>query len=282
MCLKSCVKSCDLSWGASLDMSWGASDVPQVMCQVMWHELRRITWHDLRRITCEWGALHAPRCIHICDMTHSYMWHDSFTTHEWWMRLNPKPYTWHTHVCMPQVMKMVLDPSLKSWKWYSTPAPRLSAHHLTWLEAHQVMSHDLTHHLRHIMNESLWHTYEWVSVTHEWILDLRRITWLEAHHFTWLASLHMTHMWRDSSICVCDVTCSYMWYVTHSHNSFTQTHSHRYVTWLIHISMWPDSFTYLCEWVRSHIFVKKEKESVWVSYVNESVWMSYVNESHIT
>jgi len=59
---------------------------------------------------------------------------------------------------------------------------------------------------------------------------------------------------------MCDVTIHIdtwrMWYVTHSHNSFTQTPSQKYVTWLIHIDMWMSQVTYLCEWVcvnESHI-----------------------------
>jgi len=43
-----------------------------------------------------WGALHAPSCIHICDMTHSYMWHDSFIYATWLIHICDMTHSQHT------------------------------------------------------------------------------------------------------------------------------------------------------------------------------------------
>jgi len=140
--------------------------------------------------------------IHMRDMTHSYAWHDSFICVTWliqtcdmthsyvWHKsfMNAHSYVWHdSFICVPWLigMRVVLLDCL------FVPGPRLI----------------------HICD-----------MTHDW-LELDLCINGDSLHVTWA----YTHVWQDSFKCVtwflhvCDVTHSYEW-----HDSFTRIGDHHW------------------------------------------------------
>jgi len=94
--------------------------------------------------------------IHICDMTHSYLWHDAFTCVMWLTHMcdMTHSYVWHASFQKETVGRNVVQP---------TP-----------------------------MNESC-HTYEWVTPLYVWHVAFICVTWIAhmcdmTHSYVWLDS----------------------------------------------------------------------------------------------
>jgi len=113
------------------------------------HMCDTMVMHCIWCHTYEWVMSHIWKeyvtwLIHICDMTHSYVWHDSFICVTW--------YVWHDH-CDTIVMRCIWVMSHKSMRHVTFINE--SCHTYAWVMSHIEVS-KITH-----MNES-YHTYEWV------------------------------------------------------------------------------------------------------------------------
>jgi len=163
-------------------------------------------WHD--SIICVAVCL-----IHMCDMIHSYMWHDSIIC-----------VTWLIYTC-DMTPARDLTPS---YVWHD------SCMHVTWLihtcdMTPSYMWHDL---FVHVTQDS------WV-ITHDFFI---RVTWL---------------------IHTCDMTHSYMWHDTFKHRWHD---SFIHVTWLIHTCDMTHPYTCLLTHESSHMMIHND------SWVNHDLW----------
>jgi len=165
--------------------------------------------------------------IHLCDTTHSSVWHDSTFCVTWLIYLCDMPHsslwhdsfisvTWLNHLCDRTLSYVWHDAHMnKSWHAYEW----VMSH--TWMSrAHQSVWHDsiifvpwLIHlcdmtfiHVTSLvyMNES-WHKYEWV-MAHLWMSHGTLMN-ESCHTHEWVVSIHLSdithlYLWHDSSICV--------------------------------------------------------------------------------
>ena len=162
--------------------------------------------------------------IDTCDMTHWYVWHDSFM-YEWVMRGESVLLS---HMWMRHVTHM--NESCDTYEWVMS--------HI-WKHYHMNGSCD-----RRERRVVRWGLREGVSVQAvSWMIHVTRIN-ESCHTYQWIMShtsmSHVTHM--NESCHMCDMTHSYVW-----HDSFMC------VTWLIHMCdmthwyVWHDSFRTLPE-----------------------------------
>jgi len=181
----------------------------------------------------------------MCDMPHSYVWHDSFTCVTWL-------------ICMWDVTHSCVFPA-----WVHT-APNTR---------HKCM--DFHIHTSHI---HVWH-YTFICVT--WTIHMydtknscmcgmtRSYVWHDSFIcVTWLVRMcDMTHsyVWQDSFVCVtwlirtCDMTRSYV-----RHDSFIR------VTWLVH----------MCDLTRSHLWYDSFIRVTWLAHMCNKT-RSYVRHDFI-
>jgi len=155
--------------------------------------------------TCEWVMTHNSGTrtipVHMCVMTHSYVWHDSFicVTRLIHMRDMPPSYVWRdSFICVTWLIHM--------WDmtyWYVWHDWLMC---VTWL----IHICDMTH-------------------SYVWDISFIRVTWL-IH----MCDMTRSHVRHDSFTCVtwliytCVMTHSHVW-----HGSFTR------VSWLIHMRCTP-------------------------------------------
>jgi len=185
----------------------------------MWHEsTHSYVWHT--HVPCRNVCHIWP--IHMCDLTHSYVWQDSFiyVTRHISTRDMTRSYVWQdSFICVTCLLSYVtllvymlghdsffMCDVTHSYVW------RDSFICVPWLIHMLVFMCDVTHScvtwLIHMCGVTHWHM---------WDDSLICVSWL-------------THMWRDSFIFVtwlihmCDITHSHAW-----HDSFIC------VTWLIHM-----------------------------------------------
>jgi len=175
-------------------------------------------WHD-SFICVTW--LNHMCDIHMCDTTHSYVWHDSFIC------------AWLIHMC-----DMTRSRVRHSYVWHD------SFICVTWL----IHMCDMTH--SHVWHDSLiWHEHTSPHWADHQLCDTTPfigVTWLNlmcdmtqtgttiieytTNCVTW--RIHMcTWLTRECDIHTCEMTHSYMW-----HDSLMCA------TWL-HSCVWRDSFT---------------------------------------
>jgi len=171
--------------------------------------------------------------IHMCDVTHSYMWHDSFVRVTWRIRTcdMTTSYVWHdVFICVIWRIWCVQHESSTyvTWDWCICE---------TWL----IYTWDVTH----------------LYVCHDWCIC---VTWL-------IHTCDVTHsyLWHDSFIhvtcliCKCDMTymCSGNWFRKNTYIWMSHvTGNSLPVTWLIHMYVWHDSFICMCGMPHSHVCVQ--------------------------
>ena len=150
--------------------------------------------------------------IHTCDMTHSYVWHDSFIR-----------ATWLVHTC-GRWCWIRWSPCSASYVW------RDSFIRVTWLLHSCDMTYSYVWHEPFICATWLLHTCD---MTHSHVCQNSHLT---RQGYGGILNMHecvvsdMTHsyVWHDSFICViwllhmCDMTHSYVW-----HDSSTCVTWHR-------------------------------------------------------
>jgi len=201
-------------------------------------------WHDAFIKPC-----HAPRVtwlIHIYDVTHSYVWRDSFicVTHH--------DHVWHVSFIYVTWLVLVWHDSFIYVTWLILPyVTRLVCHaprtNVTWLIYIPWSIHicDMTH------------SYEW----HDSFI---RVTWL----------LHMCHVirsyvWRDSLIFAtsrihkCDVT---HWYVPYG--------LFMHATWLIE---WMDKLCVIWRWHTSRMnkSFRRREDRIWIMWNDSFIQMTH-------
>jgi len=138
-------------------------------------------WHD--------AFMSVTWCIHMCDVTHSYVWHDSFIWVTWLIW-----YVWHNpFTCVTWLIHMC--DTTHSYGWHDAFTC------MTWLI-----------HMGDMAHSQVWHD-PFICVT--WLIhDM-------THSYVW----HDPFIYVTWPIHVCDMTHSHVW-----HDSFTC------MTWLIHMS----------------------------------------------
>jgi len=218
----------------------------------------------------------------MCDMTRSFVWHDSFLcvmthfvrhrktmshvhTSEWVM-----PHKWTSHVTHTRKTCHVSQDFRKTWMSHVTHMNESC--HVIW------MSHDIVRRetcfarlfmheksMRHAwripwMNLShIWmthvthtHTHEWV-VPRKWISQVTRLNesfYVDTFRITWTNLVTHTYEWVMSRIWVSHVT-----HMNQSCHTYESGHTYEWVTsniWASHVTHMSEScHTY--DWVISHI-----------------------------
>jgi len=169
-------------------------------------------------------------CIHMCDMTHLYTWHDSFIGVTWrdlpiWETYSFMCVTWLIHVCDHRLSSLPIALVCVIWLIHTRDKPRSyvcavpyicdSIYIFTWLIYLTHMSSDSIdiYAVPYICDIYMWHIY--VPYICDFICT-----------FTWL--IHMTPS-RDSLTWLIHTGDENKYALTH------MTHSHTSVEWLIHI-----------------------------------------------
>jgi len=120
-------------------------------------------WHD--------ASEDGKACVHICDTTHSYVWHDPFKCVTWLIYMCDVTYVWHdsltyvwlTYICVTWLIHMcdVVNNLMgyvtnqRNGSCHAFANVNESCHTYEWVMSHTWMSH-ATH-----VKESC-HTYEWI------------------------------------------------------------------------------------------------------------------------
>jgi len=219
-------------------------------------------WHD--------SFTRVPWLIHMCDMTHSHVWHDSFICVTWvqvrmWTanNFNKTPlYVCHdsfSSLFMTRLIPMCNMNHSYVWHGYRHPFGQLRS--VTSLIFFWVLSHFMSHGTK----KKIWDSYFFVP---------------------WL----MTHLYLFHGSCLffnCDMTHDYLhlWHDSPEQDIVPAGWSDIRMSPVSHIN--ESCLTY--EWVLSHIWMSQ------VSHMNEScltyewvmshIWISYVsrtNESCLT
>ena len=156
--------------------------------------------------------------MHVCDMTHSCVWHDSF-----------KCVTWLISVCGMRFIRM--------YNFVILLGPKQSRKYTY----EKVMSHTQMSHVTH-MNESC-HTHEWVMS----LMSLSQVTHMNEsrHENDWAVS----HIWISHRTHVDESCPTNGWVMSHPSMSHV-THKHE--------SCVPRTCrTYTFKWVMSHVWMSR-------------------------
>ena len=185
--------------------------------------------------------------MHVCDMTHSYVRHNSFIC-----------VTWLTHMC-----DMTRHTFCSSWVPATTRIPvSITAPSIVSkcsCEEKKLMSHLQ---LSHICRDEICYTYKWGTshiwmshVTHKWGTShiwVGHVTDMIESRHTWITQMHDScHIWMSHVI--------YEWVVSHMNESCH--------IWMTHV-------TY--EWVMSYM---NDSCHIWMTHVTYEWLMSHMNDS---
>jgi len=153
-------------------------------------------WHDsFRCVTwlihmCDMTHSHVTRLTHMCDMTHSYVWHDSFICVTWLIRGCDITYEWVT-----SHMKWVM-----SQIWMTHARLTLSAIERLPL----IHMCDTTH--SYVWHNSFISNVTPCAMTHSCVKTAPLIHMCDTTHSTHSHVWHGSHVWHDSFINVSRVT----------------------------------------------------------------------------
>jgi len=176
-------------------------------------------------------------CIHMCDMTHLYTWHDSFIGVTWrdlpiWETYSFMCVTWLIHVCDHRLSSLPIALVCVIWLIHTRDKPRSYVCAVPYIcDIHSIITHSSC-----MCNMT--HSYAWQA---SFIRVCRAIyMWLHIY-------IHLTHIldsyvkWFNWYIC----RAIYMWhiYVTYIcaiymwlHMYIHLTHSHDSLTWLTYMT----------------------------------------------
>ena len=197
--------------------------------------------------------------IHMCDMTHSYVWHDSFICVTWLIHMcdMTHPYVWHdSFICVTYLIHMCATTrSQISYLWTSHGTHEWVMWHMCTSHSHIWIS-EVAH-----MNES-WHTYEWVMAR----IWMRHVTHMNEawHRYEWdmphISMCHAAHIW---------------WVVSHIHRWF----------WNDHRAAWTslprkNGLCHTHDWVTNHVTHTVVSSCHTYECVTPHIWTSHV--THMT
>jgi len=231
------------------------------------------------------GILH-----HLCDMSHSYVWHDSFICVTW--LTHPLRWPHSLNWGGVWVMSNICDRTLPyvrrdSFTFRGGCTPFRGEVYRPYDTASVVMyTGDITHMSRDSSIFVTWlvHCVYWscyARVTRLWWC-----VWIIWHNFSGdvYGSHHSYVTWL---IHICDVTrAPWVWVMSHACD---MTHSYVWHDWCTYILRWPHSLNGWCGWVMSHTSVGAMLHTCMghVTRMNESChtyeWvMSHLWMSHVT
>jgi len=161
----------------------------------MWQSFINFAWYD------SW-------LIHMCDMTHSYVWHDS-SIHAWHIGM------WQSFICFAD---MTHDSFVCAWHdWFICVKRLIHVCAMTNLAQVEALG---------VHNSGMPHPYVWFDSASMCVI---RLIYLSTHVWHYTIVTH-SRVWHDSYMCMtrlirmCDMTHTCVW-----HDSYAC------VTWLIHV-----------------------------------------------
>jgi len=173
--------------------------------------------------------------MHMWEMTHSYVWHDSCICE-----------TWLIHMCDMTHAYVRHDVFIYVTRVHSRVCHEVHEWHMTHMTIHQICDVcDMTHVMWHVLMWDMTHWYMWQLLIHMCV-----------------TSCIYLHMWHDSYICeiwlihTCDITHAYV-----RHDVFIRaTRAHLWVCHDVHVLMkeWRDSHD-----IRSHSYVFHTHSYAW-------------------
>jgi len=157
--------------------------------------------------------------MHICDMTHSYVWHDAFVCDTWLIRVcdMTHSYVWHD-----SFVRVILHGAweVDAYVWHDSFIRVMTHSHIRWT--------GLTHWDPYVC---VWHD---ASICTQWFLrhdSFMCVTWRIYMHVC-----DMTHLYLFNG--VCGMTHSYSWYSYGSFICDMTLACRSYVTWHISCPWW--------------------------------------------
>ena len=202
---------------------------------------------------CRYSFICVAWHFHLCDVTHSYVWHDSFICVTWLIHMCDM-----THSCVTWLIWR--DQPRHTFTWVTAEFVSAFLCHtctcMSWLMSHMHM-YDITHAWRDSCIPSLmWHMHSsWMSfhVTRDsswrdscitslmWHMHMYDIT--HVTHTYVMSHVTHAHVWHDS----CDTYTRVAWLMSHMH-MYVVTH-------VTHAHVWHDScdtYTYVT-WLRNDV-----------------------------
>jgi len=216
----------------------------------------------------------------MCDMTHSYVWHDSFICVAWrihTLRGSFTCVTWLIHMCA----------MTHAHVWHD------SFTCVTWLIHMCDMTHSYMWHDSFICVTWLIHmsglTLEKFDVTFDVKFDvtywyLRRDSLITVTWLTHTCDMTHSYVWHDRFIYVCDLLISATWLVDHC----DMMHScvwlgsficWRWLPWLLHMHMCDKTFSYVCRDSCAHVGHDSIKYVTWLNRMSDLTHVTHMKES---
>ena len=200
--------------------------------------------------------------VYMCDVTHLYVWHDSFICVTWLIYMCDMIhlYVWHdSFICVTWLSGEREGNFERLWQKSKSFAGRM----LQWfIEGIHVW--DLTHGLIRLI-----HTRD---MTHLWVWETRLMAGNPgalmdvSHSYVYMYDMTHSYVWHDSFICV------YVW-----HDSCICVtrliHMCICVTWLLHMCDMTHSYVHMCDMTHAHV-CPTHSHGCHHSYIHPSTWIS--------